>query len=61
MRARLPSVVLFPRGGRTAEQHAAVLLANLADLADDLNAGAIAVITNSQIRLRRLPVHPTPT
>lgn len=29
--ARLPSVVLFRRGGRAAEQHAAVLLANLAD------------------------------
>jgi predicted nuclease of predicted toxin-antitoxin system len=56
--ASLPSVVLFRRAGRTAEDHAAVLLLNLSDIADDLEAGAIAVITNSQIRLRRLPLRP---
>lgn len=59
--ASLPSVVLFRRIGRTAEEQAAVLLLNLADIADDIEAGAIAVITNSQIRLRRLPLRPTPT
>jgi hypothetical protein len=37
-----------------------VLLLNLADIADDLDAGAIAVIMNSQIRLRRLPLRPQP-
>ena len=58
--ASLPSVVLFRRVGRTADEQAAVLLLNLADIADDLDAGAIAVITNSQIRLRRLPLRSTP-
>lgn len=58
--ASLPSVVLFRRVGRTAEEQAAVLLLNLADIADDLESGAIAVITNSQIRLRRLPLRPQP-
>ena len=46
--------------GRKAEDQAAVLLLNLADIADDLDAGAIAVIINSQIRLRRLPLRPQP-
>lgn len=58
--ASLPSVVLFRRVGRTAEEQAAVLLLNLGDIADDLEAGAIAVITNTQIRLRRLPLRPQP-
>jgi predicted nuclease of predicted toxin-antitoxin system len=58
--ASLPSVVLFRRLGRTADEQAAVLLLNLGDIADDLEAGAIAVITNNQIRLRRLPLRPTP-
>lgn len=56
--ATLPSVVLFRRVGRMAEEQAAILLLNLADIAADLEAGAIAVITNSQIRVRRLPLRP---
>lgn len=59
--ASLPSVILFRRVGRTADEQAAVLLLNLADIADDLEAGAIAVITNAQIRLRRLPLRPPPS
>lgn len=55
-----PSVILFRRVGRTAEDHAAVLLLNIEDIAEDLEAGAIAVITNSQIRVRRSPIRPTP-
>jgi predicted nuclease of predicted toxin-antitoxin system len=58
--ASLPSVVLFRRAGRKAEDQAAVLLLNLADITDDLDAGAIAVIMSSQIRLRRLPLRPQP-
>lgn len=57
--ASLPSVVLFRRVGRSADEQAAVLLLNLADIADDLEAGAMTVLTNNQIRLRRLPLHPT--
>lgn len=56
--AALPSVILFRRVGRTAEDHVAVLLLNLDDIAEDLAAGAIAVITQSQIRLRHLPMRP---
>jgi hypothetical protein len=54
-------VVLLCRVGRTAEEQAAIPLLNLADISTDLDAGAIAVITNSQIRLRSLPARPTPS
>ncbi len=33
-----------------------VILEHLADLADDLATGAVAVITDERIRVRRLPV-----
>jgi hypothetical protein len=58
--AALPTVVLFRRVGRTAEDDVAMLLLTLDDIADDLTAGAIRVITNGQIRVRRLPIRPTP-
>ena len=32
------------------------LLGNLEEVAEDLNAGAIVVFTNDNIRIRRLPV-----
>jgi predicted nuclease of predicted toxin-antitoxin system len=57
--ASVPSLVLFRRVGRTGNEQAAVLLLNLADVAEDLEAAAIAVITNTQIRIRRLPLRPT--
>ena len=51
-----PSVILFrSRHLRTAEAQAAVLLAHLHGLADDLALGAISVITDERIRVRRLP------
>jgi predicted nuclease of predicted toxin-antitoxin system len=56
---RSPSVVLF-RGGlsRKPEQQAALLLANLASVHDDLEIGVIVVIEPGRMRVRGLPVVP---
>lgn len=54
--AALPSLVLFRQGNRGPEHHAATLLGNLEDIAEDLDAGAIVVFTNDNIRIRSLPV-----
>lgn len=56
---RAPSVVLF-RGGvaRRPEQQAALVLANLASIARDLEAGVIVVIEPTRMRVRALPIVP---
>ena len=55
--ATVPSVVLFRRRARRrAHEQAMILLANLAAFAADLDAGAIAVIDDVGIRIRRLPI-----
>lgn len=52
-----PSVVLLRlRSPRPAGHLAAVLLANLEGVAADLAAGAIVVLEDERIRVRRLPV-----
>ena len=51
-----PSFVLFRRSRRVAEEQIAVLLANLADVEDDLQAGAVVVLAEDRIRVRRLPL-----
>ena len=58
-RARLPSIVLF-RGDVTRRPigQAELLLGNLDQFADDLSAGAIVVIGDDRIRVRRLPIKP---
>jgi predicted nuclease of predicted toxin-antitoxin system len=55
--ATLPSVVLF-RGHvtRRPEGQASLLLANLEQLLEDLEAGAIVVIGDDRLRVRRLPI-----
>ena len=56
-RQKSPSVILFrSRHHRTAEQQAAILPSHLDDLAGDLAIGAVAVITDERIRVRRLPL-----
>ena len=55
--ASTPSVILIRRlAGRRAAEQAAIILANLDQVADDLTAGAIVVLHEDSLRVRRLPV-----
>ena len=54
--AALPSLILFRQGNREHEHQGATLLGNLGQVVDDLDAGAIVVFTNENIRIRRLPI-----
>ena len=56
--AATPSVVLLRLGnGRRAAQIAALLLANLDTVRDDLEAGAVIVLNDERIRIRPLPMY----
>lgn len=57
----LPSVVLF-RGDVTRHpgRQAALLLANLEQIEGDLTEGALVVIGDGRVRVRRLPIHDEP-
>ena len=56
--AAKPSVVLFRRiQDRSAANLLSLLLTNLAAVTRDLDAGAVVVIENARIRIRRLPLH----
>jgi len=53
----VPSVVLLRiSSGRRAEQLAGLLVANLPPVAEELRAGAVVVITDERVRVRRLPI-----
>lgn len=55
--ATVPSVVLFrARHMPRAEQQAAVILRHLDEVADDLERGAVVVVTDDRIRVRHLPL-----
>jgi len=54
-----PSVSLFRQHARRrAESQADVLLRNLDNLAETLAAGAVLIIEDDRIRIRRLPLIP---
>ncbi len=56
-RATAPSVLLIRRlAGRRAAEQSAIILANLDQIAEDLTAGAVVVIGDDRIRIRRLPM-----
>ena len=53
----VPSVVLFRRRTRRRpHEQAMILLTNLAAIEEDLEAGAVGVIEDTGIRVRRLPI-----
>lgn len=52
-----PSVILIRRlVGRRAFEQASIILANLDQVADDLAAGAVVVLHENLLRVRRLPM-----
>lgn len=54
-----PSVVLLRRAeGRRSAKIANLLMANLPQLEEDLAAGAVVVIRDDNVRVRRLPFAP---
>ena len=56
---RAPSVILFRIAGqRRAWSRVALILANLPEVAEDLEAGALVVIEAGRVRSRRLAAHP---
>jgi predicted nuclease of predicted toxin-antitoxin system len=52
-----PSVILIRRlTGRRAVEQSSIILANLPQVAEDLAAGAVVVLGDDSIRIRRLPM-----
>lgn len=53
-----PSVILLRSSDKRTESLTGVILANLGQVEEDLAAGALVVITDTRIRIRRLPIKP---
>ena len=52
-----PSIMLIRRlTGRRAAEQAAIILANLDVVSEDLDSGAVVVLTDEWVRVRRLPI-----
>lgn len=51
-----PSVLLLRRGGRSATQRAATILAAIQGAADALEDGALVVAEHTRLRIRELPI-----
>ncbi len=57
MARRSPSVILFrSRRTLTGSDQAELILGYLDQLTDDLDAGCVAVVSDTRIRVRRLPL-----
>ena len=55
-----PSVILFrSRNALTADQQAELILSHLGDLTPDLSNGAVVVVSDDRIRIRRLRSYAT--
>lgn len=55
--AKLPSVLLIRRlVGRRAAEQTTIIVANLPTIAQDLDSGAVVVLTDDWVRIRRLPM-----
>lgn len=55
--ASRPSLILFRGGGsRKADHLASVIVANLGEVADALDSGAIVTFEPSRVRVRALPI-----
>jgi predicted nuclease of predicted toxin-antitoxin system len=56
-RSRSPSVILFrARNLPHAADQSTIILGHLENVADDLKHGAVVVVTDDRIRVRRLPL-----
>lgn len=54
-----PSIILIRRSSaRRAREVALLLLANLDAVSDDLDVGAVVVVTDTDLRIRTLPIPP---
>ena len=52
-----PSIMLIRRlTGRRAIEQATIILANLDVVSEDLDSGAVVVLTDEWVRVRRLPI-----